>query len=99
MLLYSIQHFVSLIYSFYSICIDSFTATAQVLSRATDIEKTCYQEFRGVSADYRNKMRRLILNLKDKNNPDLRRDILSGRLEVSRFCTMSVAVSCVTHCS
>ncbi|KAF8308717.1 transcription factor S-II-domain-containing protein [Cantharellus anzutake] len=35
-------------------------------------------------------MRRLFLNLKDKNNPQLREFIVSGDLPIPKFCTMSV---------
>lgn len=42
---------------------------------------------------YKNKIRTLYVNLKDKNNPGLRENVVSGNLSVSRFCTMSSQVS------
>ena len=56
------------------------------------MEQEVYNEFLDVNAGYRNKMRRLFLNLKDKNNPQLRESIVSGDLPVAKFCTMSVQV-------
>ncbi|KIO32399.1 hypothetical protein M407DRAFT_18710 [Tulasnella calospora MUT 4182] len=70
---------------------DSPAPSEQILSRAQAIEKNCYNEFGSTNGDYRNKMRRLILNLKDKNNPSLRQAVVSGDLAVDRFCKMSNA--------
>jgi len=60
-----------------------------VLSRAKAIEKVCYNKAGGISNDYRQKIRQLYLNAKDKNNPSLRQAIVSGDLAVEKFCTMS----------
>lgn len=64
------------------------------MSRAVAIEQTVFVEFNNQSgALYKTKMRRLYLNLKEKTNPELRRDILEGELSTGKFCTMSNAVS------
>lgn len=45
-----------------------------------------------MNANYRNKMRRLFLNLKDKSNKRLRESVVDGDLPVARFCTMTPQV-------
>jgi len=37
---------------------------------------------------YKNKMRSLIFNLRDKNNPGLRESVVSGEISASRLCVM-----------
>jgi len=69
-----------------ALVLDSGAPAELIVSRAKAIEATCHREFGG---DYRNKIRRLILNLKDKNNPSLRQAIVSGDLVVERFCQMT----------
>ncbi|KAF8314116.1 transcription factor S-II, central domain-containing protein [Cantharellus anzutake] len=69
---------------------DSRYPSEQLLKKAQAVEGEVYREFRAVNAAYRNKMRRLFLNLKDKNNPQLREFIVSGDLPIPKFCTMSV---------
>jgi len=69
---------------------DSGYPSELLLKQARAVEQEVYNEFLEVNAGYRNKMRRLFLNLKDKNNPQLRESIVSGDLPVAKFCTMSV---------
>jgi len=70
---------------------DSNAPSEQILTRATGIEALVFAEFnRSTAQPYRTKMRRLYLNLKDKNNPSLRVAVVSGSLGVQRFCTMSI---------
>jgi len=71
----------------------TFPAIELLLSRARGIESTLLQEFGTVSAAYKSKIRSFYVNLKDKNNPELRENIISGKLEVERFCTMTSEVS------
>jgi len=68
---------------------DSGAPSELIIQRSQAIEKHCYQEAGSTNNDYRSKMRRLILNLKDKNNPSLRQAIVSGDLAIQRFCGMS----------
>ena len=42
-----------------------------------------------VSNDYRQKIRTLFLNLKNKSNPGLRKRVLSGDISPKRFATMT----------
>jgi len=69
---------------------DSGYPSELLLKRARAVEQEVYNEFLEVNAGYRNKMRRLFLNLKDKGNPQLRESIVSGDLSIAKFCTMSV---------
>jgi len=72
-----------------AIVFDSNAPSEQILSRAKLIERTCYDEFGSSNNDYRGKIRRLFLNLKEKNNPSLRGAVVSGDLSVKRFCSMT----------
>lgn len=74
-----------------------YAASEQILERAKAIELSCFEEFRSANNDYRAKIRRLFLNLKDKSNPALREDVVSGELPVKKFCSMTNQVS-VAHC-
>lgn len=47
---------------------------------AAEAESAMYRQNGGVNARYKAKYRSLIFNLKDANNPDLRRRVLSGEI-------------------
>ncbi|PIL34503.1 transcription factor [Ganoderma sinense ZZ0214-1] len=68
---------------------DSGEPSDLVLSRAKDIEKTVLADNGGANASYKAKIRSLFVNLKDKNNPGLRENVISGELPVSKLCKMS----------
>jgi transcription elongation factor S-II len=69
-------------------------ASQTILSRARAIELAVFNHHGGkVSADYRNKMRSLYMNLKDKKNPGLREVVLSGQLSAEKLSTMSAKVN------
>ena len=70
-----------------------YLAVDLILSKAIGIEKEVFNENNDVNSDYRNKMRRLYLSLKDKNNKELREDVVSGEIPVPKFCKMTVQVS------
>ncbi|KAG8740232.1 RNA polymerase II elongation factor [Ceratobasidium sp. 414] len=72
-----------------AMAMDSGAPTEQILKRASSIEYAVYKEFDGVSKEYGQKMRRLCLNLKDKKNPGLRAAVVSGDIQVERFCKMT----------
>ena len=80
-----------LYYHHSSVDIHPFTATQQILTKATNIERTVFDAEPDV-AKYRNKMRSLYLNLKDKANPMLREAVVSGDLSVEKFCVMTSQV-------
>lgn len=61
-----------------------------LLKRAINIEKTIYLEFGDINQEYKNKVRSLALNLKNKSNPGLRESVVSGELSIEKLCKMSV---------
>lgn len=78
-------------------CVDKeFLASEQILTRAKGIEAAVLNEFGGVTAAYKSKIRSLFVNLKDKNNPGLRESVVAGDIPVQRLCKMSSQV-CPTH--
>ncbi|KAG8702455.1 RNA polymerase II elongation factor [Ceratobasidium sp. 394] len=72
-----------------AMAMDSGAPTEQILKRAYAIEYSVHKEFDGVSKEYSQKMRRLCMNLKDKKNPGLRAAVVSGDIQVERFCKMT----------
>lgn len=58
-------------------------------SLACQIETAMYATLDGVSAKYKAKFRQLHFNLKDSNNPDLRRKVLLGEFLPSELITAS----------
>ncbi|XP_041844023.1 transcription elongation factor A protein 3 isoform X2 [Melanotaenia boesemani] len=58
-------------------------------SMAAEIEDHIYQEIKATDIKYKNRVRSRISNLKDPKNPGLRRNVLSGSIELSRIATMS----------
>ena len=44
------------------------------------------------TAAYRVKIRSLFQNLKDKSNPSLRENVVSGEISATKLCTMTPAV-------
>jgi len=65
-----------------------------VLSRARSVEKCVYiDNGEYTSTQYKQKIRTLFVNLKDKNNPGLRETVVSGDLAVEKFTSMSSQVS------
>lgn len=65
-------------------------ATDLVLRRATEVERAVFVNQGNTTAnDYRGKIRSLFVNLKDKNNPELRAGVVSGEVAVERFVVMT----------
>ncbi|XP_073703675.1 transcription elongation factor A protein 3 isoform X1 [Garra rufa] len=56
---------------------------------AAEIEDHIYQEIRATDMKYKNRVRSRISNLKDPKNPNLRKNVLAGAIELSRIATMS----------
>ncbi|RHZ79367.1 hypothetical protein Glove_149g123 [Diversispora epigaea] len=81
---------IALLYNAMSFDAGADIESATLIMRATGIEETVFEQFRGIANQcYRDKLRGLISNLRDKNNPNLRRKIMNGELPVGTFCTMS----------
>uniref|UniRef100_A0A8C1YW56 Transcription elongation factor A (SII), 3 n=1 Tax=Cyprinus carpio TaxID=7962 RepID=A0A8C1YW56_CYPCA len=56
---------------------------------AAEIEDHIYQEIRAVDMKYKNRVRSRISNLKDPKNPNLRKNVLAGAIELSRIAIMT----------
>jgi transcription elongation factor S-II len=68
-----------------------------LMKRAEKIELTLFEDYGGVTDGYKNKVRSLILNLKNKRNPGLRESVVSGELSIKELCTMSIEVRANIH--
>nr|XP_023663370.1 transcription elongation factor A protein 3 isoform X14 [Paramormyrops kingsleyae] len=58
-------------------------------SMAAEIEYHIYQEIKATDMKYKNRVRSRISNLKDPKNPDLRKNVLAGAIELSRIASMT----------
>ncbi|XP_050987093.1 transcription elongation factor A protein 3 isoform X12 [Labeo rohita] len=56
---------------------------------AAEIEDYIYQEIKATDMKYKNRVRSRISNLKDPKNPNLRKNVLAGAIELSRIAIMS----------
>ncbi|KAG7551904.1 Transcription elongation factor S-II central domain [Arabidopsis thaliana x Arabidopsis arenosa] len=56
---------------------------------ASKIELELFKLFGGVNKKYKEKGRSLLFNLKDKNNPELRESVMSGKISPERLCNMT----------
>jgi len=78
---------VELIYD--ALASDSGAPPDQILKRAKGIEASVLSLFDNTNQAYKSKIRSLFVNLKDKNNPGLRENVVSGDISVDRFSKMS----------
>ncbi|KAH9892064.1 transcription elongation factor [Xylariomycetidae sp. FL2044] len=60
-----------------------------VILRAVEIESAAYKAYHGETKEYKEKMRSLFQNLKVKTNPELGRNVMSGRIAADRFVVMT----------
>ncbi|KAI0300621.1 transcription elongation factor [Multifurca ochricompacta] len=60
-----------------------------ILQRARAVEDTVYKDCKGTTATYKSKIRTLFVNLKDKNNPGLRRSVTAGDISAQTFARMT----------
>jgi transcription elongation factor S-II len=73
-----------------SLVFDSNVDSDIILDRAVKIEQIVLDQFNGEpEKQYRDKLRGMISNLKDKKNPGLRKGVVSGDISVQKFCVMS----------
>ncbi|XP_052000527.1 transcription elongation factor A protein 3-like isoform X2 [Xyrauchen texanus] len=56
---------------------------------AAEIEDHIYQEIKASDMKYKNRVRSRISNLKDPKNPNLRKNVLAGAIELSRIASMT----------
>ncbi|KLO08154.1 transcription elongation factor [Schizopora paradoxa] len=79
---------IELIYD--SLSIGSTAPNDQILRKAQAIEQQVITDFDNVMGkEYKDKMRSLFLNLKDKGNPGLRQGVVDGDIPVPKLCKMS----------
>jgi len=72
------------------LCFMSDEPSEDILRVASAVELAAFQHFNStVNEPYRQKMRSLFQNLKNKSNPELRRDVYSGKISPKRFVTMT----------
>ncbi|KAG6809440.1 hypothetical protein H0H92_000250 [Tricholoma furcatifolium] len=71
------------------LAMDSGAPTEQIFKRAQELERAVFKNNKAVNAEYKNRMRMLFVNLKDKNNPALRESVVSGELSVEKLSTMT----------
>jgi len=79
---------IELIYD--SLSIGSSAPNDQILKKAQAIEQQVHTDFGNtLGKEYKDKMRSLFLNLKDKSNPTLRESVVDGDIPVPHLCKMS----------
>ena len=75
-----------------AVAIDTAAAAERILETCTAIEAAIFVQNKDkVNDAYRNKLRSLILNMKNKNNPQLRANVLDGTIPPAKLTTMSSA--------
>jgi hypothetical protein len=63
-----------------------------IAQRAVAVEKAVAEELGINSGEYKAKIRSLFVNLKDKNNPSLRENVVSGDISATKFANMTSEV-------
>ncbi|KAF3920891.1 hypothetical protein ABW21_db0207253 [Orbilia brochopaga] len=72
------------------LCLGTDAPADDIFKIVKDIEHHLYRNHGNrVNDQYRQKLRSIYLNLKDQKNPNLRRNVLSGRIEPQRLAMMS----------
>jgi transcription elongation factor S-II len=67
-------------------------ASDLIMSRAKAVEAAVFAQFGSTDSAYKGKIRSLFVNLKDKGNPSLRENIVSGDLSAEKFSKMTSEV-------
>ncbi|KAL0935290.1 transcription elongation factor s-II [Colletotrichum truncatum] len=67
----------------------STASVSDVIAKAVAIEAAAYGHFKGVSKDYREKIRSLFSNLKVKTNRELGQNVMDGKIAPERFVIMT----------
>ncbi|KAK3551329.1 hypothetical protein QTP70_015009 [Hemibagrus guttatus] len=68
-------------------CIEMLSAALR--TDADLVSLNIYQEIKATDMKYKNRVRSRISNLKDPKNPNLRKNVLGGAIELSRIATMT----------
>lgn len=67
----------------------STNSIEEVVQRAAEVEAAAFRVFKGETQEYRMKLRSLFTSLKRKDNPKLRKSVLSGEIPVDKFVVMT----------
>lgn len=79
---------VGLIYN--GLAFNSRMSCTSVILKAMEIEKAAYNRFKGDTPEYRNKMRSLFQNLKNRQNKDLGPKVMKGDITAEKFVAMTM---------
>ncbi|ORY55502.1 transcription factor S-II, central domain-containing protein [Pseudomassariella vexata] len=60
-----------------------------VIQRAVEVEDAAFKHFKSENKDYKDKIRSLFSNLKNKTNPELGKNVMSGEITPDRFVRMT----------
>lgn len=69
---------------------NSRMSCTSVILKAMEIEKAAYNRFKGDTPEYRNKMRSLFQNLKNRQNKELGPKVMKGEIEAEKFVAMTL---------
>ncbi|KAJ3090394.1 RNA polymerase II elongation factor [Quaeritorhiza haematococci] len=72
-----------------SLAIGSDESSSVIIAKATRIESLVHQDNGGTTQKYRSRIRSLYMNLKDKNNPELRVRVVNGDIAAEKFAKMT----------
>ncbi|KAN0118945.1 Transcription factor S-II (TFIIS), central domain containing protein [Russula decolorans] len=72
-----------------ALALESGFPTDLILQRARLVEETVCKDSKGTTSAYKSKIRTLFVNLKDKNNPGLRRSVTAGDIPAQTFARMT----------
>ncbi|KAF8245951.1 transcription elongation factor [Wilcoxina mikolae CBS 423.85] len=71
------------------LCLDSDAAPDRILALAKSLEEDVFTNHkRKIETQYKRRIQTLFLNLKDKNNPNLRKRVIQGEIPTTRLATM-----------
>ncbi|KAJ3305401.1 RNA polymerase II elongation factor [Kappamyces sp. JEL0829] len=65
------------------------TEAQEIMNIAMDVEQAAFAHFTAASDAYKSKLRSLVANLRDKNNPFLRYRVLAGEIPPEKFAVMT----------
>ncbi|TDZ20283.1 Transcription elongation factor S-II [Colletotrichum sidae] len=67
----------------------SRASVTDVMVKAVAIEHAAFKQYNGGTPEYKEKVRSLFSNLKNKTNPELGRNVLDGKIAPERFVVMT----------
>lgn len=67
----------------------STESESDIIAKAVAVEQAAFTAYKGETPDYKKKVRSLFTNLKNKSNPGLGREVLSGGISPDKFVVMT----------